>query len=126
MYRVSPFTYWVSAVMSTGLANANVTCNGNELVTIEPPSNQTCGEYLGDYISQAGGYLVSDDATSSCSYCPLSDTNVFLDQINSSYANRWRDFGIGMAFIAFNIAAAVFFYWLARMPKGKKGKKKQA
>lgn len=30
-----------------------------------------------------------------------------------------------MVYIVFNIAAALFFYWLARMPKGKKGKKKQ-
>jgi ATP-binding cassette subfamily G (WHITE) protein 2 (PDR) len=126
MYRVSPFTYWVSAVMSTGLANADVTCNSNELVTVIPPNSTTCIDYLSDYMSQAGGYLVNDNARDECQFCPLANTNAFLEQINSDYSKRWRDFGIGMAFIAFNIAAAVFFYWLARMPKGKKGKKKQA
>jgi ATP-binding cassette subfamily G (WHITE) protein 2 (PDR) len=126
MYRASPFTYWVSAVMSTGLANAPVTCNSNELVTVIPPNSTTCIDYLSDYMSQAGGYLVNENARDECQFCPLANTNAFLSQINSDYSKRWRDFGIGMVFIAFNIAAAVFFYWLARMPKGKKGKKKQA
>ncbi|KAK0390579.1 hypothetical protein NLU13_0083 [Sarocladium strictum] len=125
MYRVSPFTYWVSAVLSTGLANVDVTCSSNELVTINPPSNQTCGEYLGAHIASVGGYLVNESAESGCKYCPVSKTNTFLASISSNYDHRWRDFGIGMVYILFNIAAAIFFYWLARMPKGKKGKKKQ-
>lgn len=122
MYRVSPFTYWVSAVLSTGLANTHVTCSSNELVHLEPPSGQTCGEYLSTFIDAAGGYLKDSNATSDCSYCPIADTNVFLTSVSSSYDHRWRDFGIGMAFIVFNIAASLFLYWLVRMPK-KWGKK---
>ncbi|UKZ84353.1 ZEB2-regulated ABC transporter 1 [Trichoderma asperellum] len=124
MYRVSPFTYWVSAVLSTGLANTNVTCSSNELVHLEPPSGQTCGEYLSKFIDAAGGYLQDTNATKDCSYCPIADTNVFLTSVSSSYDHRWRDFGIGMSFIVFNIAASLFLYWLIRMPK-KWGKKKE-
>ncbi|EEY17830.1 multidrug resistance protein CDR1 [Verticillium alfalfae VaMs.102] len=57
---------------------------------------------------------------SNCNYCPIADTNVFLDAVSASYDNRWRDFGIGMVYIAFNIAASLALYWLVRMPKGKK------
>ncbi|PNP43700.1 hypothetical protein TGAMA5MH_04672 [Trichoderma gamsii] len=124
MYRVSPFTYWVSAVLSTGLANTHVTCSSNELVHLEPPSGQACGDYLSNFIGAAGGYLQDGNATSDCSYCPIADTNVFLTSVSSSYAHRWRDFGIGMSFIIFNIAASLFLYWLVRMPK-KWGKKKE-
>ncbi|OTA01456.1 PDR-type ABC transporter [Trichoderma parareesei] len=124
MYRVSPFTYWVSAVLSTGLANTHVTCSDNELVHLDPPSGQTCGEFLDNFISAAGGYLQDTNATSDCSYCPIADTNVFLASVSSSYSHRWRDFGIGMAYIAFNIAASLFLYWLVRMPK-KWGKKRE-
>lgn len=124
MYRVSPFTYWVSAVLSTGLANTHVTCSSNELVHLEPPSGQTCGDYLSNFIGAAGGYLKDSNATSDCSYCPIADTNVFLTSVSSSYSHRWRDFGIGMVFIIFNIAASLFLYWLVRMPK-KLGKKKE-
>ncbi|KAL7928573.1 ABC-2 type transporter domain-containing protein [Trichoderma chlorosporum] len=124
MYRLSPFTYWVSAVLSTGLANTSVTCSSNELVHLDPPSGQTCGEYLGNFITAAGGYLQDSNATADCSYCPIADTNVFLTSVSSSYSHRWRDFGIGLAYIVFNIAASLFLYWLVRMPK-KWGKKKE-
>jgi ABC-type multidrug transport system permease subunit len=122
MYRLSPFTYLISALLSTGLANTAVTCASNEWVNITPPNGQTCSEYLTKYIDTAGGYLQNSSATDACSYCSVADTNVFLASISSSYDTRWRDFGIGMAFIAFNIAASLFLYWLVRMPKGKKDK----
>ncbi|KAK6065954.1 ABC-2 type transporter [Seiridium cupressi] len=125
MYRVSPFTYLISALLSTGLANTSVACASNELVSISPPSGQTCGEYMSKYIDATGGYLLDSSATDSCSYCSIADTNVFLSSVSSSYDTRWRDFGIGMAFIVFNIAAALFLYWLVRMPKGKKDAKEK-
>ncbi|KAH6876526.1 ABC transporter [Thelonectria olida] len=120
MYRVSPFTYLVSAMMSTGLANTDVTCSSNEYIKFEPPSGQTCGEYMATYSKLTGGYLLDSENTSSCSYCTLSSTNTFLKSISASYDNRWRDFGIGMVYIAVNIAASLALYWLVRMPKGKK------
>ncbi|CAI6094303.1 unnamed protein product [Clonostachys chloroleuca] len=120
MYRVNPFTYWVSSVLSTGLANQDVQCARNELVKVHPPDGLTCGKYLEVFAAAAGGKIVNPDDTDSCLYCPMSSTNSFLDRINSNYDNRWRDFGLGFAFIAFNIAAAIFLYWLVRMPKGRK------
>ncbi|KEY68896.1 hypothetical protein S7711_03828 [Stachybotrys chartarum IBT 7711] len=120
MYRLSPFTYWISAILSTGLAGNEVTCASNEIVSVIPPGNQTCGEYLNDYISVAGGYLLSEDSTSECQFCPLSSTDEYLSSLGLSYDNRWRDYGIGMAFIVFNIGAALALYWLVRMPKGKR------
>ena len=120
MYHVSPFRYIVSAILSTGLANADVTCNPNELVTINPPANQTCREYLGLYMKEQGGYLTNGDATANCQYCPTATTNEFLAGVGSNFDDRWRDFGIGMVYIVFNIAASLFLYWLVRMPKGKR------
>lgn len=126
MYRISPLTYFISALLSTGLAHANVTCAANEYVKLTPPHGQTCIEFLGPFIKETTGYLIDDNSTSQCEYCPLKTTDDFLDAISASYANRWRDFGIGMAYIIFNIIAAVGFYWLIRMPKTKKDKVKKA
>jgi ATP-binding cassette, subfamily G (WHITE), member 2, PDR len=120
LYRVSPLSYWVSAILSTGLANVEITCASNEFTNFSPPSGQTCGDYMADYISRAGGYLLDPRAMSGCSYCKIGDTNVFLSGIGSDYRNRWRNFGIMWAFITFNIVAALALYWLARMPKGKR------
>jgi ABC-type multidrug transport system permease subunit len=122
MYRVSPFTYLVSAIMATGLANTEVTCAANEYVVFDPVKGQNCGAYLQDYVAAAGGYVLNESATSDCQYCPMKDTNVFLKALSSSYDNRWRDWGIGMVYIVVNIVASLGLYWLVRMPKGKKQK----
>ena len=123
MYRVSPFTYLVSSVLSVGVANTNVVCSDVEVLRFDPPQGSTCAQYLDPYISARGGYVVNGDATSDCGYCTVQDTNVFLASIESYYEDRWRNFGIMWAFVVFNIAGAVFIYWLARVPKGKREKK---
>jgi ABC-type multidrug transport system permease subunit len=122
-YRVSPFTYLVSAILSTGLANTEVTCAANEYTVFDPPNGSTCGEYLESYTKAAGGYVLNPSATSECNFCTIKDTNVYLDALSSSYDNRWRDFGIGMVYIVVNIVGALFLYWLVRMPKNKNKKK---
>ena len=120
MYRVSPFTYWISAVMSTGLANADVTCAPNEIVTVNPPDNQTCGQFLSSYATAFDGQVLNADATSDCKYCPLAHTNTFLAGISSNFENRWRDFGIGMVYIVVNIFCSLALYWSVRMPHKKR------
>ncbi|CAI6091693.1 unnamed protein product [Clonostachys chloroleuca] len=120
LYRCTPLTYWVSSVLSTGLANNKVECATNEWVPVSLPANETCGSYMAEYISSRGGYVLDADSTASCSYCSMSDTNVFLQTIGSSYSNRWRDFGLGWVYIVFNVCAALALYYLVRMPKGKK------
>ncbi|KAK3075150.1 Multidrug resistance protein [Teratosphaeriaceae sp. CCFEE 6253] len=123
MYRVSPFTYLVEGMLSTGIANQEIACASNELVNFFPPAGQTCQAYMADYISAAGGYLQDPNATGQCGYCTYSDTNVFLRAVSITYQNAWRDFGILWIYIIFNAVAAVFFYWLARVPKKVKAKK---
>ena len=107
-------------MLSTGLANTRVVCSSIELSRFNPPSGKTCGQYLQNYISLAGGYVNNPDAKQDCEFCAASDTNVFLAGLSSDYAYRWRNFGIMWAFIIFNIIAALFLYWLARVPKKQK------
>lgn len=47
MYRVSPFTYYVSGISSTALHGRPDPCNDVELKVFDPPPGQTCGEYKG-------------------------------------------------------------------------------
>lgn len=123
MYRISPFTYLVSGMLSAAIANTGVQCAANEYLTFQPPANQTCGEYLTTYIEAVGGYLTNADATSDCNFCTVSNSNVYLSSVSTDYSDRWRNFGIMWAFIIFNVFAALGLYWLARVPKGKKVKK---
>lgn len=120
MYRVSPFTYLVNGMLAAGLANTNVTCADIEYATFNPRSGETCEEYMAAYIGRNGGYVRDLGATSQCQFCTASSTNVYLKQLSSEYSTRWRNFGIMWAFIIFNVAAALFLYWLARVPRKQK------
>jgi ATP-binding cassette subfamily G (WHITE) protein 2 (PDR) len=127
MYRVSPFTYLVSAMLSTGLANTDVTCADNEYLKFSPPSGMTCGTYLQGYIQGFGGYVQNPQERDNCSFCSIKSTNVFLTSVSANFSTRYRDFGIMWVFIIFNTGAALALYWLVRMPKApKKEKKKKA
>ena len=76
-------------------------------------------------MSLAGGYLLDDNSTTECSFCPLRDTNAFLKSVNSDYSERWRNFGLMWVYIVFNVAGAIFLYWLVRVPKKSNVKKEK-
>ncbi|KAG5929200.1 ZEB2-regulated ABC transporter 1 [Claviceps africana] len=124
MYRVSPFTYLVSGMLSTGVANTKVTCAANELLRFKPPANQTCLQYMQDYMRVFGGSLIDPDERTTCQFCSISETNKFLASVSSDYQDRWRNFGLLWIYVLFNILAAMFVYWLVRVPKNKLGGKK--
>ncbi|PYI05588.1 hypothetical protein BO78DRAFT_398108 [Aspergillus sclerotiicarbonarius CBS 121057] len=122
MYRVSPFTYLVSGMLSTGVSGTNAVCETSEYLHFSPPSGETCSSYMSDYISTYGGYLEDPSATSNCSFCSISSTDAYLAQVSSYFSDAWRNFGLMWVYIVFNIFAAVFIYWLARVPKGSRTK----
>ncbi|KAL0567295.1 Multidrug resistance protein [Marasmius crinis-equi] len=122
MYRVSPFTYIVDGMLSTGVANTRGHCSDIEVSVLNPPSGQTCGQYLANYMSSAPGTLANPNATSNCQFCTLDQTNDFLSSVASHYHLRWRNFGLTWAYIAFNFFAALFLYWLVRVPKKSKAR----
>jgi ABC-type multidrug transport system permease subunit len=128
MYRVSPFTYWVAGIVSTELAGRAIECSVDETSIFDPPSGQTCGEYMADFLSAAPGQLQNPDATAQCQYCSLTNADQFMAGSNIYYTERWRNFGIVWAYIAFNIFIAVASYYVFRVKKWSFsfGKKKKA
>ncbi|KAJ7758952.1 ABC-2 type transporter-domain-containing protein [Mycena maculata] len=123
MYRVSPFSYLVGGMLATGVANTEVVCSSIEILVVDPIAGQTCGQYFAPYIAEAGGNILNPNATSGCEFCTVAGTNVFLAASDIFYSQRWRNFGILWVYICFNASAALFFYWLNRVPKDKKTKK---
>lgn len=117
MYRVSPFTYWVAGIVATELHGKEVICAQRELAVFDPPSGQTCQEYLAPFLEQSPGTLQDPSATSNCEFCPLSVADQYLAGPRIYWTDRWRNYGIVWAFIAFNIFMAVATYYLFRVKK---------
>ncbi|KAE8147777.1 ABC-2 type transporter-domain-containing protein [Aspergillus avenaceus] len=115
MYRVSPFTYWTSAMASVQLHDRAVQCSSAEMSIFDPPSGQTCGEYLSSFLNMAGGQLMNPNATSECNYCSVNVADNFLSQYGIYWGDRWRNFGLMWVYIGFNIFMAVVLYYLFRV-----------
>ncbi|KII90642.1 hypothetical protein PLICRDRAFT_136999 [Plicaturopsis crispa FD-325 SS-3] len=119
MYHLSPYRYLVGGLLGQALGKEEINCSNIELVTLDPPSGQTCIQYLQSYITTTGGYLVNGDATSACQYCSARTTDEFLGpSFNIRYSTHWRDLGIFCAFILFNLFSVYFFTWLCRIRTG--------
>ncbi|KAL3456645.1 ABC-2 type transporter-domain-containing protein [Aspergillus heterothallicus] len=102
MYRVSPFTYYVSGISSTALHGRPIQCSNVELSVFDPPAGDTCYEYLSEYLDLAGGSLYNPNATSGC-----------LREIY--HGDRWRNYGIFCCYFVFNIFGAIALYYVFRV-----------
>lgn len=124
MYYISPFTYWISGTVSTMLHERAIECSAAETSIFNPPANTTCGSYMSDFLAGAGagGVLQNPDATEACRYCTVTEADQYLAGVGIFWDDRWRNFGILWAYIFFNIAVAVFTYWLFRVDKKKRSK----
>ena len=103
---------------SVGMHDRPVVCAENEFSRFAPPANTTCGDYLAPYLSSPAGMagmLLDPSATAECAYCPSRISDQFLASVSIDYNHRWRDFGIGFAYIGFNIAMAVWLYYAIRV-----------
>ncbi|PPR00573.1 hypothetical protein CVT24_005458 [Panaeolus cyanescens] len=119
MYRLSPYTYLIEGLLGQALGRKEINCAPVEFATLEPPAGLTCNEYMSNYMSFAGGYLTNPDATSACQFCSVRTSDEFLGlAFNIYYDNHWRNFGIMIAFIVFNIALVYAMTYVFRIRKG--------
>jgi ATP-binding cassette, subfamily G (WHITE), member 2, PDR len=107
--------YSVQGFTGVGISGTNVVCAPQEFITFDPPSGETCQSYTQTFIETSGGYLANPNATTACDFCTFSSTSSYLAQYDIHYYQRWRNFGLLWSYILFNIVAALFFYWLARV-----------
>jgi ABC-type multidrug transport system permease subunit len=117
MWRLSPFSYWISGIVSTQLHGRAIVCSEDETSIFNPPSRTTCQEYLKPFLEQAPGTLQNPSASENCRYCPLRVADQYLAASEIYYSERWRNYGIMWAYIVFNIFIAVVTYWAFRVKK---------
>ncbi|KJR87620.1 uncharacterized protein SPSK_01971 [Sporothrix schenckii 1099-18] len=85
MYNVSPFTYYVGGISGTALRGRQVICSQAELSVFNPPTDYTCGQYMGPYLQVAPGKLNNPDVMSGCEYCSISYADQNLSAREISY-----------------------------------------
>ena len=91
MYYVNPSTYWIGGVLAAVLANQSVRCAAGELTLFNPPLGQTCGQYAGTFVRNAGhGYLTNPSATGDCGYCQYQSGVEYLATLNIRPNEKWR------------------------------------
>ncbi|TFY79979.1 hypothetical protein EWM64_g4033 [Hericium alpestre] len=113
MYRVTPFSYLVSAMLSQIVGGQQVNCAPEEVNRLTPPSGDTCIQYLGAFIQRAGGFLLDESATGTCEYCQARTTDEWLSRsFNIIYSHHWWNFGLLWAYVIFNVAAIYAFTWI--------------
>jgi ABC-type multidrug transport system permease subunit len=117
MYRVSPMTYLVGGLVAVGLSGNEIVCAEEELAVFQPPSGITCAEYMAEAFrsGSADGTLLDPGATSDCQYCPLRSANQVLGGLQIEYSDRWRNWGFGLVYVAFNIICVFVLYYLFRL-----------
>ncbi|CAE6435980.1 unnamed protein product [Rhizoctonia solani] len=115
MYRLSPFTYLIEGVYTNGVGQTQTECSQVEIQTLNPPSGQSCGAYMNQYISQMGGYLLNANDSSNCQFCPRSSSDAYLSQLNMSFSHRWRNVGFLFIYIIFNVFLVFLFTYIFRI-----------
>jgi ATP-binding cassette subfamily G (WHITE) protein 2 (SNQ2) len=81
-----------------------VTCTSDELAIFNPKPNETCAQYLAEFMMN----LLNPDATSSCQVCQYRSSNDYLATVNlGEYEYGWRDTGI-VAIFVFSSYAMVY------------------
>ncbi|PKX95869.1 ABC drug exporter AtrF [Aspergillus novofumigatus IBT 16806] len=98
MYYVNPVTWWLRGVISS----------------IFPT---TCANYAGNFIANVAknGYLLNPDASADCQYCPYSNGAEYMATLNVHDGDKWRCFGIFLAFVIINWLLVYFFIYTVRV-----------
>ncbi|EGF98878.1 uncharacterized protein MELLADRAFT_40565, partial [Melampsora larici-populina 98AG31] len=107
MYNLDPYTRIMAGLVVNELRDLRITCAPEEFARIQPPSGQTCQQWLSAFVNSSGGYLENPDATSNCDYCQYRVGDEFYSTLNYSYSHRWRDLGILVGFCVFNSVVTV-------------------
>ncbi|KAI0884704.1 ABC-2 type transporter [Annulohypoxylon maeteangense] len=111
MYWLTPFHYLMEAYLATIIHGQEVRCTEDEYSTFFLPPGQTCDSYTGEYVGQAGGYVINGTDAGTCQYCQYANGDQFGVQFSVYYKNIWRDFGIVCGFIAFNYIVIYISTW---------------
>ncbi|KAI1397475.1 ABC transporter PeaB1 [Hypoxylon fuscum] len=120
-YKLSPLFYLSEGTTADLLYGLDITCDPSEGSSFQPPADgTTCRDYAGEFLRTATGILLNPDATSDCQYCRYKNGQSYYLQWGYDFANRYRNVGIFIGFIAFNYTAVIVLTYLTKVKKWKR------
>ncbi|KAL4884083.1 ABC-2 type transporter-domain-containing protein [Aspergillus karnatakaensis] len=118
MYYVNPVTWWIRGAISAVFPSVSISCSSTEATHFNPPPGSTCSDYASDFVSSAGvGYLVNPSAREDCQYCPYANGSQYMATLNVQSGDKWRSFGIFLAFVIINWLLVYFFIYTVRVKR---------
>lgn len=120
MYRATPLSYYISSAMSTMLSGIKITCATDDILRVDPPTNETCGSYL----SSAAYQVLNPEATSACEVCMYTTADSLLANFGIYFEDRWWQWGVTVVYNVVNVGLMVLLYWVVQVPKRAKKQSK--
>lgn len=92
IYYLDPFHYLFGGLMGPIIWDVQVQCLPEEFTSFRVPDNQTCGEYIADFLTSNSGYVADPSAIGSCDYCAYSTGAEYAKTFNlQEEYYGWRD-----------------------------------
>ncbi|EFA82003.1 ABC transporter G family protein [Heterostelium album PN500] len=115
MYYLNPAKYLLEGIVTTILKPVEVICKSDDLIRFTSPSGQTCEQYTERFTQNSPGYVVSLNANQTeCGYCVYKNGEEYYQSLDWKYENRWRNFGILVAYWASSILFILGFVYLTK------------
>lgn len=121
LYYLNPFNYLIGSLLVFTSFSSPVECAESEFAIFDPPSGQTCGQYLAGYMQGMGARtnLTNPDVMSGCRVCQYRTGADYLYNVNLlDYYYGWRDAGI-VALFACSSYAMVYLLMKLRTKSSK-------
>lgn len=122
IYYLNPFNYLMGSLLVFVDWEWDVKCKESEFAIFDPPSGQTCAEYLVAWMNGPGSRnnLINPNATADCRVCQYRSGQDYLYTLNlTEKYYGWRDAGICVLF-AFSSYALVYLLMKLRTKASKK------
>eukprot|EP00026_Physarum_polycephalum_P001183 Phypoly_transcript_01184.p1 GENE.Phypoly_transcript_01184~~Phypoly_transcript_01184.p1 ORF type:complete len:1199 (+),score=222.27 Phypoly_transcript_01184:155-3598(+) len=116
MYPLDPFHYFMEGIVSTAITPLKVVCNDKDFYRFSAPPNQTCGQYMTEFLTYGTGYVNNPDASGAdlCEYCLYKSGEEFLGTLGWTVHHRWRNFGILISYFVFTVGVAMILVKIFR------------
>ncbi|KAN0038043.1 hypothetical protein ACTA71_000215 [Dictyostelium dimigraforme] len=118
LYHLNPAKYFLEGLITTVLKPIQVICTDVDLIKFTAPNGLDCQSYSAPFLESAPGNVITlNNSTNECGYCIYQTGEDYFQSLGWDYNNRWRNFGIIVAYWGSSMLAILFFVYLTQKPR---------